>query len=119
MDTVFIEGLCVHTVIGAYAWERTIRQQLIVDLRMFWDTRAAASQDLLEDALDYAQICQRIEAFAETAQYLLVETFAEQLANVLQEEFKISSLVLKVSKPDAVAAARVVGVEISRTFPTL
>ena len=36
MDTVFIESLEVDTVIGAYDWERTIRQNLLVDVQMGW-----------------------------------------------------------------------------------
>ena len=37
VDRVFIEGLEVDTVIGAYDWERDIRQCLRLDLQMAWD----------------------------------------------------------------------------------
>ncbi len=56
MDTVFIESLEVDTVIGAYDWERTIRQNLLVDLHMGWDNRPSAENDELHLALDYAAI---------------------------------------------------------------
>ncbi|HBW09550.1 MAG TPA: hypothetical protein DEF44_15110, partial [Pseudomonas sp.] len=42
VDTVFIEGLEVDTVIGAYDWERGIRQCLQLDLTLGWDIRPAA-----------------------------------------------------------------------------
>lgn len=114
MDRVFIEGLEVDTVIGAYDWERGIRQCLRLDLSFAWDNRPAAAGDDLTLALDYASVSSRIQAFAEQAQFQLVETFAERLARELMDEFKITWLRLKVTKPGAVPAASGVGVEIER-----
>ncbi|RMO95373.1 Dihydroneopterin aldolase [Pseudomonas syringae pv. philadelphi] len=114
LDRVFIEGLEVDTVIGAYDWERGIRQCLRLDLSFAWDNRPAAAEDDLSKALDYASVSARIQAFAEQAQFQLVETFAERLAEVLMSEFHIPWLRLKLTKPGAVAAASGVGVEIER-----
>lgn len=117
MDKVFIEGLEVDTVIGAYDWEREIRQCLSLDLVFAWDNRLSAQEDDLSNALDYATVSQRIQAFADTARYELVETFAERLAEVLMTEFGITWLRIRVTKPGAVPAARGVGVEIERGRP--
>ncbi|MCK9739785.1 dihydroneopterin aldolase [Pseudomonas syringae] len=114
MDRVFIEGLEVDTVIGAYDWERGLRQCLRLDLSFAWDNRPAAAGDDLSKALDYASVSTRIQVFAEQAQFQLVETFAERLAEVLMGEFNIPWLRLKLTKPGAVAAAAGVGVEIER-----
>lgn len=115
MDRVFIDGLEISTVIGAYDWERTITQTLRLDLEMAWDNRPAAQDDDLSKALDYASVSARIEQFAAQAQYILVETFAERLVEVLMREFGIVGMRLRLTKPAAVAAARGgVGVEIVR-----
>lgn len=114
MDRVFIDGLEVDTVIGAYDWERGIRQCLRLDLSFAWDNRPAAAGDDLSKALDYASVSARIQAFAEQAQFQLVETFAERLAEALMSEFAITWMRLKVTKPGAVPAALGVGVEIER-----
>nr|WP_314479015.1 dihydroneopterin aldolase [uncultured Pseudomonas sp.] len=115
MDRVFIEGLEVDTVIGAYDWERDIHQCLRLDLSFAWDNRPAAAGDDLALALDYASVSTRIQAFAEQARYELVETFAERLVAVLMDEFGIPWVRLKLTKPGAVPAARGgVGVEIER-----
>jgi dihydroneopterin aldolase len=114
LDTVFIEGLEVDTVIGAYDWERGVRQCLRLDLQMAWDIRQPAHADELALALDYAVVCQRIQAYAAEASFILVETFAERLAQLLMSEFGIPWIYLKVSKPGAVPAAAAVGVEIER-----
>lgn len=105
----------VDTVIGAYDWERDIRQCLRLDLSFAWDNRPAAAGDDLSLALDYASVSARIQAFAEQARFELVETFAERLVATLMEEFHIPWVRLKLTKPGAVPAARGgVGVEIER-----
>lgn len=117
MDKVFIEGLEVDTLIGAYDWERGIRQCLQLDLTFAWDIRPAAAGDDLSKALDYAAVNQHVQAFASAARYELVETFAEYLAASLLNEFGMPWLRLKVTKPGANPAARAVGVEIERSQP--
>lgn len=114
MDRVFIEQLQVASLIGVYDWERTAKQQLILDLEMAWDNRPAAACDNLAHALDYAAVSQRAMEFAEQSSFELVETFAERLAELLMREFAIPWLRLKLTKPAAVPQARGVGVQIER-----
>jgi len=115
LDTVFIAGLEVDTVIGAYDWERTIRQCLHLDIWLGWDNRPAAAGDDLSKALDYATVCTRVQAFASEAQFILVETFAERLAALLMAEFQVPWVRIRLTKPGAVPAATGgVGVEIER-----
>ncbi|GAB2791185.1 dihydroneopterin aldolase [Halomonas shantousis] len=114
MDRVLIEALAVETVIGVYDWERTLRQRLSLDLELATDIRPAAATDDLHKTLNYAAIGERIERFADEHAFLLVETFAERLAALLQEEFAVTWLRLTVRKPGAVANAAAVGVRIER-----
>jgi dihydroneopterin aldolase len=117
LDKVFIEGLEVDTLIGAYDWERGIRQCLRLDLTFAWDIRPAAATDDLSQALDYAAVNQHVQAFARAARFELVETFAERLAAELLVHFGAPWLRLRVTKPGANPAARAVGVEIERSRP--
>lgn len=114
MDRVLIEGLSVETVIGAYDWERTIRQRLTLDLELATDIRPAAADDDLTKTLDYAAISSRIIEFADASHFELVETFAERLVAMLREEFTIPWIGLTLRKPGAVAEASAVGVRIER-----
>lgn len=114
MDTVFINGLEVETLIGAYPWERTIRQCLQVDLTLGWDIRPAAASDQLEAALDYAQVAEVTADFAQNARFILVETFAERLAEQLMQTFGIVWLRVRVTKPGVNPRCRTLGIEIER-----
>jgi len=60
---VFIEGLEVDTVIGAYDWEREIRQCLRLDLSFAWDNRKPAANDdlsLAQCAAYWGSLIQRV-----------------------------------------------------------
>jgi dihydroneopterin aldolase len=114
VDIVYIKALRADTVIGVYDWERDIRQTVLLDLEMASDNRRAASNDRIEDAVDYDAISTRVLAFIEGSKFQLIETLAEQVSALVMDEFQIPWLRLKLSKPGAVAQAEDVGVLIER-----
>lgn len=114
MDTVFIEDLRIETVIGIFDWERTIRQTVALDVEMAFDNRRPAETDAIADTLDYKAVSKRLIAFVEASRFELVETLAEQCARIVREEFGVSWVRLKLSKPGAVTGSRAVGVRIER-----
>ncbi|MHC8440816.1 MAG: dihydroneopterin aldolase [Candidatus Eutrophobiaceae bacterium] len=114
MDIVYIKNLRADVLIGIYEWERRVRQTLIIDLQLGMDNRKASSSDSIEDALDYKAITKRILQFVETSEYRLMETLAENIANILLEEFQTPWLQLSINKQGAVRHARDVGILIER-----
>jgi dihydroneopterin aldolase len=114
MDRVFIENLTVETGIGIYDWEREIRQAVSLDLEMDFDIQAAASSDDIADTLDYKAVSKRLIRYIEQSQFQLVETLAERCAAIVLDEFPVSRLTLKLSKPGAVRGSSAVGVIIER-----
>lgn len=117
-DQVFIERLEVDAVIGAYAWERTIRQTLQFDLAMRFDCRAAGSSDALADALDYHAVAQAVTAHVASSHCMLLEALAEQVAAMLLRDYPLAEVRLTVRKPGAVSNASAVGVSIVRVAQT-
>jgi dihydroneopterin aldolase len=114
MDIVFIEDLRIETVIGIYDWERKIKQVVALDLEMSFDNRRPAASDRIEDTLDYKAVSKRLIAFVESSHFELVETLAERCAEIVQHEFGVVWLRLKLSKPGAVTGSKAVGVTIER-----
>lgn len=113
-DRIFIEGLTLFAQIGIYDWEQQIKQALIFDLEMAWDSRQAGKSDDVKDCLNYAKVSQFIIDYVESKSFLLLERVANEVAEQLQQQFHISWLRLKLSKPKAVAQARNVGIIIER-----
>ena len=116
MDIVYLRDLKIETVIGIFDWERQIKQTVILDIDMATDVAAAAATDSIEDALDYKSVTKRVITFVETSEFQLVETLAEQIADLLRNEFKIPWLKLTVNKKGALRGARDVGVIIERSI---
>src|SRR5437868_12121704 len=114
MDAVFIDDLRIETVIGIYDWERKIKQIVAFDVEMAFDNRKPAASDKIEDTLDYKKIAKRLIAFVESSHFELVETLAERCAEIVQHEFGVAWLRLKLSKPGAVTGSKAVGVSIER-----
>ncbi len=114
MDKVYIEGLTFQTTIGFYQWEKEIKQTLVIDLAMGWNTALAAENDELAKTLDYAEISEAIVKFANNNSVDLIETLAERIATFLMAQYHIPWLRLKLMKPTAVHNATTVGVEIER-----
>jgi len=114
MDTVFIRGLEVETIIGIHGWERQLQRPLVFDLALGVDTRTAAASDHVRDAVDYAAVAETVGAIAKSLQPALLETLAEQIARKLFEDYPIQTLRLRIDKPGAVAGVKAVGVEIDR-----
>lgn len=114
MDQVFIRDLRINTVIGVYDWERQVRQTVSLDLDMATESHTAASTDDIQYALDYNRVAGRLTEFVETAQFQLLEALAEQIVQILQAEFGVPWLRLRLSKPGALANARTVGLLIER-----
>ncbi|PHO21222.1 dihydroneopterin aldolase [Aggregatibacter actinomycetemcomitans] len=114
-DLIFIEGLTVFAQIGIYDWEQQIKQKLIFDVEMAWGTCQAAAADDVQFALNYAEVSQFIIDYVQSKPFLLIERVANEVAEKLQQQFKISWLRLKLSKPKAVAQAENVGIIIERS----
>lgn len=112
MDIIFIHQLKIATYIGAYAWEKKVKQTLFVDLDCGCTIVEAAKTDSVEKTLDYAEVIQSLHAFLQDKKYALVETFAENIAQFLLQEFKLPWLRLKVTKLGT--RAKEVGVVIER-----
>ncbi len=113
-DCVEIEDLLVRTVIGVNDWERRDRQDVLINVCMFTDTRPAGRSDDIADALNYRSVAKRIIEMAEASRFFLVERLAEEIARICVQEFGVPKVRVKVEKPGAVRFSRSVGVTIER-----
>jgi dihydroneopterin aldolase len=114
LDIIYLHELRIETVIGVFDWERRIKQVLSLDLEMAANVHRAAASDNLADTLDYKAVAKRLIGFVGESEFHLIETVAERVAELVLDEFQVSWLRLRVSKPGAVRSARDVGVIIER-----
>ncbi|SIT66646.1 dihydroneopterin aldolase [Ectothiorhodosinus mongolicus] len=114
MDIVYIRDLRVMTTVGIFDWEQAIRQEVRIDLEMGTDIRPGAKSDRIEDVLDYKSVAKRVIKLVENNQRELVEAMAEDIAQMVLEEFPVPWLRLTLGKPGAVRGSSEVGICIER-----
>ncbi len=114
MDIVFIQGLKIDTVIGIFDWERKIRQDVVLDIEMSADIKAASESDHIEQTLDYKAVSKRLIDFVRGSEFQLVETLAQKITDIILDEFGVEKVKLTLNKGEAVTGAHGVGVIIER-----
>lgn len=114
MDIIFVRDLKVDCIIGVWEWERKIRQTLHIDLDLGTDISKSAASDNLDDTLDYKAVTTSIREFVSASEYNLVETLAEKIAALVQEQFNVSWIRVVINKRGALRHAQDVGVIIER-----
>jgi FolB domain-containing protein len=114
-DQIQIKDLQLRTIIGINEEERRDRQDVVINIVLCADTRAAGASDDIDDAVNYRTITKRIIRLVEESQFCLVERLAAEIAAICIQDPRIESARVRVEKPGALRFARSVGVEIHRT----
>jgi FolB domain-containing protein len=114
-DVIEISGLRARAIIGIHDWERRVRQEIEITIRLYADTRRAARSDRIEEAVNYRSVAKRVLEVAESSSYHLIEALAHEIARVCVVEFGLGRVSITVEKPGAIRFARTVGVTVERT----
>ena len=114
-DQIQIKDLLLRTIIGINEDERRNRQDVLINIVLHADTRAAGASDEIEDAVNYRTITKRVIKRVEESQFYLVEKMAAEIAAICLEDPRVEAVDVRVEKPGALRFARSVGVEVHRT----
>ena len=112
-DIVFVEQLRATAILGILPHERITPQTVIIDLAVETDISVAATSHNIEDALNYADLAERVKSLTIDGEYLLIETLINDIANVCLDSPLAVGVTVEVRKPEAIADA-VVGLRIHR-----
>lgn len=112
LDTLTIKALNVSTKIGVYAWEQRINQQLLIDISI--DTDFSACQEDLTKTIDYEALCGNVTLYVESKSFQLIETVANEVADLIKKQFKVSQVTVGISKPHAIKNAGNIQVVVRR-----
>lgn len=116
LDRIHIRDLSVQGIIGINPDERVTRQEVLVNVTLWVDARAAASSDDIEDAVNYRTINKALIAHIENSSPYLVERLVAELAQLcLDADDRVQEVEITVEKPGALRLARSVGITIHRS----
>jgi FolB domain-containing protein len=113
-DEIHIRDLRLRTILGLTEEERRDRQEVLINLVLFTDTRLAASADNIDQAVNYRTLTKQVIALVESSQFFLVEKLASEIASVCLQSAGVERVRVSVEKPGALRFARSVGVTIER-----
>ena len=114
-DRIEIHDLLLRCIVGINPEERVKKQDVIINLTLYGDMRAAGASDDIVDAINYKTLTKRLIDHVEESEYFLVEKLAHSLAQIAVQEFGVERAMVSVEKPGALRFARSVGVVIERT----
>lgn len=115
MDRIVIRDLLVRGIVGINPDERENEQDILVNVTLWADTRAAAASDDIADAVNYRTIAKAIISHIRSGGPFLVERLAaELLAICFTSDSRIAEAEIALEKPGAVRFARSVGVVVRR-----
>lgn len=111
---VFIKNLVVNTKIGLYDAERLNPQPIKISVQM--EANEVASVENINDTIDYAQVIDLIKHNIDTnpktkTSYHLLETLANDLIQLINDNFSVKFIKLHISKTTIFADTEEVGVE--------
>ncbi len=113
-DKIIIKDLLLRGIIGLNDWEREKAQDILINLTLYCDMRAAGESDSPDDILNYRTITKAIIAYVELSQHYLVEALAAAIARICVVDHDATKVIVRVEKPGALRFAQSVGVEIER-----
>jgi len=113
-DKIRINDLLLRCIIGVNDWERTNKQDVLINVTLHTDLSKPCQTDNLKDSVDYKQVKQEIIAMVESSSFNLIERLAGEIVKICLAHTAINAVMVRVDKPGALRFAKSVGVEIFR-----
>jgi len=95
-----VTGLSLYTHHGVSAAEREIGQRLVVDLRLEVGEVDATVTDMVEDTVDYGEVCQTVALVAQQRSYKTLERLCAAIADRLIADFDADRVMVRCAKPE-------------------
>jgi len=114
--TIEVRGLSLYTHHGVSAAEREVGQRLVLDIRLEVGDCDATVTDMVEDTVDYGEVCNTVSLVAQQRSYKTLERLCSAVADRLLDEYSADEVWVKAAKPEPPIALPVeeVSVEVWR-----
>ena len=115
LDIVYIKNLKGKTIIGICDNELFEPQEIMLDISMGIPNIKACNSDKISHTIDYDQVRNYVLQFMVNHRYKLLESFAEEVANLILKKFGAHWVKIDVSKPKKYDDVDSVGIIIERS----
>ena len=111
--TVEINGLSLYTHHGVTPAEREVGQRILVDLTLEVGEVDATVTDMVEDTVDYGEVCNTVALVAQQRSYKTLERLSTAIADRLLDQYAIEAVSVKCAKPEPPIALPVEEVSVT------
>ncbi len=108
-----IKNLLVRIKIGVTPTEHDKLQDILINLSIESDDPAAT--DNIVDTIDYKEMTKKIIAAVEPTKFLLIETLARFVLDLVMEDQRIKHTVVEIDKPHGLRFSESVSVILERS----
>ena len=113
--TVLIKDFIIYEIIGIHQNEKINKQKIIFNIVINVNQNISPDENNLASIVDYEKITNKLENLAKNKKYNFLESLAEDSFNEIFADKRINSVKIKIEKPEAIANAQSVGVEVFKS----
>ena len=113
--SVLIKDFIVNEIIGIHKHEKINKQKIIFNIVIDINKDTLPDENNISSIVDYEKILNKLENLTKYKNYNFLESLAEDSFKEIFEDKRINSIKIKIEKPDAIANAESVGVEVFKS----
>jgi len=113
--TIFIKDFIIHEIIGMHDHEKIKKQKIKFNIVIDVNQNTLPNEKDLKSIINYEKITKKLENLVKNKKYNFLESLAEDSFVEIFKDKRISSVKIKIEKPDAIKNASSAGVEIFKS----
>ena len=113
--TVLIKDFIIYEIIGIHQNEKINKQKIIFNIVIDVNQNIYPDENDLSSIVDYEKITNKLKKLAKNKKYNFLESLAEDSFDEIFSDKRINSVKIKIEKPEAIANAQSVGVEVFKS----
>jgi len=113
--TVLIKDFIIYEIIGIHEHEKINKQKIVFNIVIDVNQNIFPDENNLSSIVDYEKITNKLENLAKNKEYNFLESLAEDSFSEIFADKRINSVKIKIEKPNAIANAQSVGVEVFKS----
>jgi dihydroneopterin aldolase len=113
--TVLIKDFTINEIIGIHQNEKINKQKIIFNIVIDVNQNIYPDENNLSSIVDYEKITNKLKKLAKNKKYNFLESLAEDSFDEIFSDKRINSVKIKIEKPEAIANAQSVGVEVFKS----
>ncbi len=113
--TIFIKDFIIHEIIGMHDHEKAKKQKIKFNIVINVNQNTLPNEKDLRSIINYEKITKKLKNLVKNKKYNFLESLAEDSFVEIFKDKRISSVKIKIEKPDAIKNASSAGVEIFKS----